>query len=144
MLVLLLAGCGRIGIDEIENQNQAADAANDAPRVCPADTVAISDSSFVCIEKAERGNMTWTAAKATCEALGRRLCADAEWATGCDQATGLIDMFDDGGGATPEWEWVAELVAPGVGGKRGYGLCADTSSHEIFVDPYDFRCCVDI
>lgn len=138
--LLLLVGCGRIGIEPRigELADAAPDVAPDA-RVCPADTTELMTGSSVCIEKTERGTETWTNAKATCEGLGRRLCADAEWLLACDNATGLIDMAND---AASEWEWMAEENG-GVAQKRGYAACSDTSAHEILIDPYDFRCCVD-
>lgn len=43
-----------------------------------------------------------------------------------------------------DWEWVAELVAPGEAGKRGGGACDATSSHAIDTDPYGVRCCLDL
>lgn len=143
-LLVVAAGCGRIGLDPIANLG--GDAAPDA-RVCPSDTAAITttavtDAALVCIEKTERGTETWTTANATCASLGRRLCTDAEWAAACENTVGLVDMAGDPGGQN--WEWVADILPSGDGGKRGYDLCSDTSSHEILVDPYDFRCCVDI
>jgi hypothetical protein len=53
-------------------------------------------------------------------------------------------MANDGGGTGPEWEWVADLVTQNEAAKRGFSACGSMSSHEIFVDPYDYRCCVDI
>ncbi len=146
VVIVLLVACGRINLDPIENLagDATGDATSDGPRVCPADTAALSAGVTTCIEKAERGTETWTDADATCRGLGRRLCTDAEWALACDQATGLVDMFNDEAGVTPNWEWVADLVGGSEAAKRGFSLCTDTSSHEIFVDPYDYRCCVDI
>lgn len=142
--MFVLGGCGRLSFEPIENL-AASDAATDGPRVCPADTSALSAGVtagvMTCIEKAERGYMTWTDADAKCRSLNRRLCADAEWALACDQAAGLADMISDADGF--QWEWVAE-VANDQGSKRGYEFCGDIATHEIFVEPYDFRCCVDI
>ena len=140
-VLVLIAGCGRIGIEPRIGELDAAvtpDVTADA-RVCPADTTELMAGSTVCIEKTERGNDTWTNAKAACEGLGRRLCADAEWLLACDSATGLVDMAND---AASEWEWMAEETG-GVALKRGFAACGDMSSHEILVDPYDYRCCVD-
>lgn len=145
LVLLLVASCGRIGIDQLGTDaaidgQPGADVATDAA-TCPPETVAITDGAAVCIELAERGTLSWTEAVATCGALGRRLCSDAEWATACTNAPGLIDMINDNGGASPEWEWVADMTG-GVAGKRGYLLCGDISTHAV-TDPYDFRCCAD-
>lgn len=141
-LLVLVVGCGRIGIDPIANL--AGDSAvADGPRVCPADMVAISDGGATCIEKTERGNLTWTAADQACKDAGRRLCAGDEWTLACKQAPGLVEMANDGGGSDVNWEWVAEVNGD-IGDKRGLELCTDMSAHEIFADPYDFRCCLDI
>jgi len=137
-----MLGCGRINYDLIEPPT-AGDAASDGPAVCPSDTLPITAGSKTCIEKVERGNMTWTDADAMCRAAGRSLCSDAQWLTACQQVPSLIDMFNDGNGATPEWEWVAEVMFD-QGSKRGVGTCSDTATHEIFAMPYDFRCCVTI
>ncbi len=142
--LLALCACGRLGYESRRGEPDAAidasvDAATDAPTdaapVCPAGTTEISAGAAVCIEQAQRGSLTWTDAKADCESLGRRLCADAEWATACVNAVGMQAMIND------DWEWVAE-ESGGVAGKRGNLTCDDISSHEIFVDPYGYRCCV--
>lgn len=140
-LLVMLIGCGRIGIDPVANlaPDAVIDAASDAPRACPADTSPIDDDT--CIEKTERGTKTWVDAEMACKDLGRRLCAGAEWTLGCEVAPGLVEMANDSAGSN--WEWVAE-VTDDIGDKRGLELCTDMSAHEIFVDPYDFRCCVDI
>jgi hypothetical protein len=51
-------------------------------------------------------------------------------------ASGLTDMVNQG------YEWVAEEDS-GVAHKRGESGCDDASAHEIFVDPYGYRCCLD-
>ena len=135
MLLFGLAACGRFGFDESGIGVVTPDATPDAPPTCPSDTTELAPDATVCIEKAQRSD-TWTNAKMMCGSAGRRLCADAEWALACDNAVGLISMVG------PDWEWVAE-EAGGVAQKRGFGACSDTSSHEIFVDPYEFRCCVN-
>lgn len=129
--VILLFGCGRLGYDRVE-----ADATPDAPPVCPADTLPLSPGSQVCIEIVERGTIPWTDAVTSCAGLGRRLCADAEWFEGCVNATGLVDMIDG------DFEWVAE-ESGGVAQKRGSTDCTVMSSHAV-VDPYEYRCCVDL
>lgn len=96
----------------------------------------------MCIELAERGYDAWTNAVAMCSSVGRRLCTQAEWDLACPCATSLTEMFNDGGGSTPEWEWTAD-ESGGVAHKRGYTSCADQSTH-VVTDPYDYRCCVDI
>jgi hypothetical protein len=167
MTLIALAACGRIDLDPRELDVDAPVATFDAPAiadadpaapdadpsidarvdaakaaVCPDDTTPISDGSLVCVEKNERGTDTWTAASDTCNAAGRRLCSDAEWALACANATDLVDMANDGGGTTREWEWVAEMSA-GTAWKRGYTACDETASHSVDT-PYDYRCCVDI
>jgi len=146
VVLVMLVGCGRIGYEPREAQIDAptTDSQPDGPvvPVCPAGTTEITAGASVCVEQAERGGDTWTNAKAVCNADGRRLCGDAEWLTACVDAAGLVDMANDGGGANPNWEWVAEESA-GVAQKRGYAACSDTAAHEIFVDSYDYRCCVD-
>jgi hypothetical protein len=132
VLLLAVAACGRV---DFEARSVPYDAAPDAAPVCPSGTTELTAGSAVCIEIAQRSD-TWTTAKATCAAAGRRLCADAEWALACDNAIGLDSMIG------PDWEWVAE-ESGGVAQKRGFAACSDTSSHEIFVDPYEFRCCVN-
>lgn len=152
VFLILTAACGRIGIEARSGQTPDPDAADvpdgsrlpDSPAVCPVGTVAIADGSSVCVEQAERGTETWTTAKTTCEGLGRRLCKDVEWASACNNASGLVNMFNDEGGSNLNWEWVDDLVATDVAGKRGYDACDATSAHEIFVDPYDYRCCLDL
>ena len=142
-LLVLTAACGRIGYDELAAVR--IDAMADAPvdaATCPSDTTPITAGSSVCVELVERGNAPWTVARDTCASLGRRLCADAEWAIACTDASGLVDMANDGNGATPEWEWVAEEAA-GVAQKRGYSACSSMSSHQV-IDPYDYRCCLDL
>ncbi len=150
-------GCGRIGYDargSDDDPDAAADAAadalatdalavdaTDALAACPNGTTELCAGSTVCIEIDERGYDTWTNAVAACAAVGRRLCAGAEWDLACPCAPGLNEMFDDGGGSAAEWEWVAE-ESGGVAHKRGYSACADQSTH-VITDPYDFRCCVD-
>ena len=124
--MLLTAACGRLGYD----------AAIDAIPVCPSDTTEIIAGSQVCIERAQRGNLTWTNSVASCNSLGRRLCTDMEWYTACINASGLTNMTGD------SYEWVAEM-SNGIGSKRGASGCTDMSSHEIYVDPYGYRCCVD-
>lgn len=143
-LLVVTAGCGRIGYDERARTVDASpvvDAPIDAPATCPADMAEIPmmtgvvAADRVCIERAERGNAPWTTAKADCEALGRRLCADAEWYDGCVNAPGLMSMTDG-------YEWVAEEVG-GVAQKRGSSGCDDSSSHAV-VDPYQYRCCLTL
>jgi len=140
-MLLAWAGCGRIGY-EPRVLDQDGPSPSDGQAGCPVGTTELTVGSATCIEQAERGTETWTDAKAICEGLGRRLCTDAEWFLGCTDAAGLVDMANDGNGNNPEWEWVAEEQA-GVAQKRGYAACTDTSSHEIFIDAYDYRCCVD-
>ncbi len=133
----LAGGCGRLDFDtRVQPGDASIDSAVDAPAGCPAATTPIAPGSTVCIEQARRGSETWTNAKASCMALGRRLCADAEWFEACTMASGLTDMINDG------YEWVAE-ESGGVAQKRGASGCNDMSAHEIFVDPYGYRCCVD-
>jgi hypothetical protein len=138
--VVALIGCGRLGYDSRIDAGSLDDApvdiAIDAPPTCPLDTVPLSPGSQVCIEIVERGTIPWTDAVLACSAVGRRLCADAEWFEGCVNATGLVDMLDG------EFEWVAEEVA-GVAQKRGVSDCTTTATHAV-VDPYEFRCCVDL
>lgn len=131
-LAIVAAACGRMGF---EARIAELDAGVDVPAACPSDTTELAPDSAVCIEKQQRRD-TWTKAKAACASIGRRLCADAEWALACDKATGLESMIG------PDWEWVAE-EAGDVAQKRGFSACTDTSAHEIFVDPYEFRCCVN-
>ena len=133
-IIMLMSACGRLGYEERRAEDAGNDASPDANPVCAADTTEIMVGSSICIEIAQRGSATWTNAKASCMSLGRRLCADAEWFTGCVNATGLTSTTDD-------WEWLAE-ESGGVALKRGSGACTATSSHEIFVDPYGYRCCV--
>jgi len=141
-LLVLVLGCGRIGIDPVESL--AGDApVTDAPRGCPDDMVAIADGVPTCVEKTERGTLTWTTAKQACTDAGRRLCAGNEWTLACKLAPGLVDMANDGGGSEINWEWVAEVNGD-IADKRGLEQCTDMSAHEIFADPYDFRCCLDI
>jgi len=131
-----LVACGRIGYD----QREVIDAAVDGTPPCPPGTTELSTGSPVCIEQVERGNLDWLMATDACAAVGRRLCSDGEWLEACQYAVGLVDMANDGAGASAEWEWVAE-ESGGVAQKRGYADCTDTSSH-VVTDPYDFRCCV--
>jgi hypothetical protein len=145
LLVVAVSACGRIGYDArtappdaaVDGAAQPVDAVQpvDALPVCAADTIEITAGSSVCIELTRRGTEPWTLAKSTCEGLGRRLCADAEWFTGCTNAPGVMNMTGD------SWEWVAE-EAGGVAQKRGASGCADISAHAI-VDPYGYRCCDD-
>lgn len=147
VVLLALVACGRIGY-EPRLDNGAADATSDTTSDtpgadCPPGTLRFTSppavvEAFACIETAERGNATWTEAREQCTAAGRRLCTDAEWFAACEELPGLVDMAGDG-----NWEWVADEDA-GVAQKRGVDVCGDTSAHEIFVDPYDFRCCVDL
>lgn len=143
---VLAAGCGRLGFNQ--EQQPPSDAASDVASdvaidmspdaaVCAADTTPILAGSMVCIEKAQRGDATWTNARASCIALGRRLCTDFEWFAGCVNAVGVTDMFGD------NYEWVAE-ESSGVAQKRGASSCNDMSAHEIFVDPYGYRCCTEV
>lgn len=145
----VLCACGRVGYEPRTQPIDAGadagldasldaslDAKVDAPvvPVCPLGTTELAPGSPTCIEKDQRGSDTWTNAVADCANLGRRLCADAEWFEGCTSAAGLTGMFDD-------YEWVAE-EAGGVALKRGPDACDGMSSHEIFIDPYGYRCCV--
>lgn len=132
----VIAACGRLGYEKRIAPDATSDTLPDVARVCPSDTSEITAGSPVCIELFERGSMTWVNAKADCESVGRRLCADAEWYTGCVDAAGIVDMTDG------DYEWVAE-ESGGVAQKRGPSLCTDTASHEIYVTPYIYRCCVD-
>jgi len=157
ILAVVTAGCGRIGYDERNDDDidaaadgvsrsdadpvDAVDADPDALGACPNGTVELCAGNTACIEIDERGYDTWTNAVAACAAVGRRLCTGAEWDLACPCATGLNEMFDDGGGSAQEWEWVAEETG-GVADKRGYASCADQSTH-VVTDPYDYRCCVD-
>ncbi len=143
-MVTVLAGCGRIGFSERTQVDAPADAPAsvdtpaqliDAPAMCPVDALEIAAGSTVCIEIAQRGIDPWTTAKTTCEGLGRRLCADAEWLAGCTNQPTLMDMVGD------DYEWVAE-EAGGIAQKRGASACDDSSSHAV-IDPYGYRCCVD-
>jgi hypothetical protein len=139
VLLIALCACGRLGYDEVLPEVAAdgtPDAMPDAAPACVEGTLPIAADSSVCIEIAERGNVTWTSAKADCESLGRRLCADAEWYAGCTYQPTLVGMVDG------DFEWVAEESA-GVAQKRGPSTCEGMSAHEIFVDPYVYRCCVE-
>ena len=137
--ILVMVGCGRINLDPIENL-AGDDGGPDIGGLCPDDTIDLQNAANTCIEKTERGYKTWVDADTTCRGLGRRLCTDAEWALACGMPAGLTEMTSDVAGF--EWEWVAE-VANEQGSKRGYELCGDIATHEIFLQPYDFRCCVD-
>lgn len=158
ILAVVTVSCGRIGYDERSDDDtdaaetdaspidaEAIDAAAidaiDALAACPNGTAELCAGSLVCIEIAERGYDTWTNAVATCSAVGRRLCTQAEWDLACPCAPSLMEMFQDGGGSTLEWEWTAD-ESGGVAHKRGYDSCASQSTH-VVTDPYDFRCCVD-
>jgi hypothetical protein len=144
ILTLTWCACGRIGYTErpLEDAAEPGDAltdalivdTRDAPAACPTGMTEIMAGSNICIEQAQRGNKTWTVADATCQALDRRLCADAEWLEGCTKGSGMTNTVDD-------WEWVAENDGSIAEKRGGAGACADTSSHEMFVDPYGFRCC---
>jgi hypothetical protein len=150
----IAAGCGRIGIDLREGDaadagmDAAADAATGsdaAPQVCPNGTVELAPGSQTCIEIMERGTETWVTADEQCAAAGRRLCSDAEWEQACNEASGLVDMFDDGSGSgsgSAEWEWTGSMVGSSDAKKRGLQACSDMAEHDIASDPYDFRCCV--
>jgi hypothetical protein len=160
MVVVALgaAACGRIGIDEADRSDGPvngadangspdgatvdATAIDGAPAVCPLGTTEIAPGATVCIEITERGYESWTFGNGQCLGLGRRLCADAEWANACVNATGLVDMANDGGGANPEWEWVAE-ESGGIAQKRGFSTCDERSTHDVG-GAYDYRCCVDL
>lgn len=139
LLVLICAlGCGRIGYDARKADPDAPPAsidgpAIDAPPACAAGMLEIAAGSSVCIEINQRGNLPWDQAKADCAALGRRLCADAEWFAACTNQPSLANMFGDG------YEWVAE-ESGGIAQKRGSSTCDDASAHQI-IDPYDYRCC---
>jgi len=125
--------CGRIGYDEVSRA--PPDATPDALAACPEGMTEISPGAPVCIELTERGTETWLVAKAQCEALQRRLCADLEWFEACVDATGLVDMIDGG------YEWVAEEL-DGIAQKRGETACTVMSTH-VVTDPYEYRCCAD-
>ena len=135
VILVVLAGCGRLGFDGSDPPPFDIDAPPSPPGECPNDTVETKVGSGVCIEKVQRGSKAWVDARGACIEVGRRLCADAEWAEGCNEAVGVEAMTGD------DWEWVAEEVG-GVAQKRGVAACEDTSSHEITTDPYGFRCCV--
>lgn len=149
--VSLLAGCGRIDYDP---QGRAArdasappidassslDAGEAGTPPCPAGTEEIDGlASRVCIDLAQSGSISYQQSAAACASAGKRLCSDAEWLAGCDQLSPAIatDMIDD-------WEWVADLASDGVARKRGAGSCAGMSTHEIYVDAYGYRCCLDL
>jgi hypothetical protein len=150
-VLLGTVGCGRIGYGEPTDEEAdaevdgAVDAASvdadptDALAACPSGTVEVCSGSLVCIEIVERGYDTWPRAVSACAAVGRRLCTGAEWDEACPCATSLTEMFNDTAGL--EWEWVAE-ESEGIAHKRGYGSCADTSTHPV-TDSYAFRCCAD-
>ena len=142
-MLLVVGACGRIGYDELIAPIDAAVDASpvDGLPACPSGMVPTCADGPVCVDVAERGTIDWTAARDACAADGARLCTDAEWAEACACAAGLIDMANDGAGAMPEWEWVAE-ESGGVAQKRGYASCDDTSSHSV-LDAYDYRCCAD-
>lgn len=133
MAIASVAACGRLGYDP--QASMVVDAPADAP-MCTADMTPIAVDARVCIELTERGTVPWTEARDTCASLGRRLCADLEWYTGCVNATGLVDMIDLG------YEWVAEETG-GVALKRGADACTVMSSH-VVTDPYEYRCCADL
>jgi hypothetical protein len=151
VLVVVASACGRIGYDELEvgDTDAEVDAPTDADPVdavdalaaCPGGTAELCTGSLVCIELTERGYDTWTNAVAACAAVGRRLCTGAEWDLACPCAPSLTDMFNDNGGSSLEWEWVAE-ESGGIAHKRGYSSCSDQSTHAI-TDQYDYRCCAD-
>ncbi len=143
-----LTACGRIGYDDRardpDANGVAIDAAVDAvdgQPACPSGTVETCPGAAVCIEVAERGYAPWEAARDACQAVGRRLCAEAEWEEACTCASGLEEMIDDGGGSALAWEWVAE-ESGGVAHKRGWDSCLASSTHGI-TESYDFRCCAD-
>ena len=128
VLLTLLGACGRFGFDEL---GAAPDAAGITLR-CPAAMVEVEVAS-ACIEQLQRGSTTWTEARASCEALGRRLCTAVEWVAACSNESAVTGMTDD-------WEWLAE-EAGGIADKRGSGGCDQTAVHEIFVDSFGYRCC---
>jgi hypothetical protein len=140
---LAALACGRIGYDAQVDADVDApiDAGIDGLPACPLGMVPTCADSRVCVDLAERGNAPWTDARDLCAVTGARLCTDAEWAEACGCAVGVIDMANDGDGASQEWEWVADESA-GVAQKRGYAACGDTSTHAV-TDPYDYRCCAD-
>ncbi len=142
-MIVLTAACGRIGYEPRVGDDDVDATTDTGSAACPTGTTELTAGSLVCIEQEERGNETWTDATSICDGLGRRLCSDAEWFLACTDAVGLVDMANDGAGANPEWEWVSDLATAGEAEKRGYAACGDMSSHEILIDPYDFRCCVD-
>lgn len=143
--LVALTACGRIGYDDRardpDANGVAIDAAVDGQPACPSGTVETCAGAAVCIEIAERGYAPWEAARDACQAVGRRLCAEAEWEEACTCASGLEEMIDDGGGSALAWEWVAE-ESGGVAHKRGWDSCLASSTHGI-TESYDFRCCAD-
>jgi hypothetical protein len=153
ILASVAVSCGRIGYDERSDDDTDAETIDSAPidaievdavdalSACPNGTAELCSGSLVCIEIAERGYDTWTNAVAACAAVGRRLCTQAEWDLACPCAPSLLEMYQDGGGSSLEWEWTADELS-GVAHKRGYDSCASQSTH-VVSDPYDFRCCVD-
>lgn len=129
-------GPGPAADADIASVDAQADAAAgglvDASLACPADMLLIPATS-VCIDQSQRGALPWGQAAAACNALGRRLCTDAEWLAGCTGAAGLLDATDD-------WEWVSDVISATDAVKRGSAACTARSSHAI-VDPYGVRCC---
>jgi hypothetical protein len=132
--LLVLTACGRIGYDHHGAATDGgADAAPDAPLVCPDDTTEVSPGASTCIEKAQRGSTTWVASDAACRALARRLCTGVEWNTGCKMAVGMTDRTDD-------YEWAAENDGVNAN-KWGSGSCDELATHPIDSGDYGYRCC---
>jgi hypothetical protein len=110
----------------------------DAGPPCPTGMLLITGGAGgdFCIDADQSAGDTWTNAGTICGGRGARLCADAEWLEACGMSpVGLADMLGD-------WEWVVELESASAARKRGFSSCSSISSHEIFVDPYPYRCCL--
>jgi formylglycine-generating enzyme required for sulfatase activity len=135
-----LAGCGRIGIDLRDDASTDGITVGDAAGGCPPGTTELEAGADACIELVERGAGSWDDADTECRLQGRRLCTDAQWVLACQRAQGLVDMVNDKGGATPNWEWTADRDGEDAV-KRGLVTCDDVSSSEGKKGNYDFRCC---
>lgn len=84
---------------------QWSDTLMSAP-VCPPDMTTLLPNTWICVDKARSGPITWAGAAENCHFAGKRLCRPGEFVHYCDYSFKLDPISDAPNKGIPDPEWV--------------------------------------
>lgn len=104
------------------------------PPECPPGSIySLTDHPY-CIEDFQSPPLPYLDADADCGARGWHLCGGSDYDAAC-----LLGLSYD----VDSWEWIKNMVSPTEAEKRIPSVCGDSAIHPI-VDPYPYRCCLNL